>query len=121
MIAAWMLFQRVLSMQGLPSKPPSKSRPVDERGFIRSYAGLNEETEQRVKRFEQETRAMLSREDRSPHASIINMGSRLLAGGSRLVNLDDELERAREDLENEDIYDQLADNPSSTFSLFSHF
>lgn len=55
---------------------------------------------------------MLSREDRSPHSSVTNMGSKQL-GGIRLLNLDDELQRAKDDLENDDIYDQLADNPSS--------
>jgi hypothetical protein len=82
---------------------------------------LNEETEQRVRKFELETRAMLSREDRSP--SAVNIGTK--PPGTlddfklrRLMNLDDELLKAKADLENEDIYDQLADNPSSKFIYF---
>ncbi len=53
---------------------------------------------------------MLSREDRSPHSSIVNVGTNKQFGGLRLLNLEDELQRAKDDLENEDIYDQLADS-----------
>jgi len=100
-------------------QPPKRTKPIDEAGFIRSYAGLNEETEERVKKFELETRAMLSREDRSPYSSAQNVG----IGHNKPVKLDEininrlkldhELQRAKDDLENEDFYDQLADNPSS--------
>ncbi|XP_035705583.1 uncharacterized protein LOC110845747 isoform X4 [Folsomia candida] len=101
------------NIYGLPTNSSKKGKPsIDDAGFIRSYAGLNEETEQRVRKFELETRAMLSREDRSPHSSIVNVGAKQL-GGIRLLNLDDELQKAKDDLENDDIYDQLAENPSS--------
>jgi hypothetical protein len=106
----------------LPSKPPKTTKPIDDAGFIRSYAGLNEETEQRVRKFELETRAMLSREDRSPHSSAVNVGVgpikpvKIEDMNINRLKLDDELQRAKDDLENEDIYDQLADNPSSESS-----
>lgn len=78
-----------------------------------------------MRKFELETRAMLSREDRSPHSSIVNVGAKQL-GGIRLLNLDDELQKAKDDLENDDIYDQLAENPSSkscwsrTLTIFNY-
>ncbi|ODN05315.1 Rho GTPase-activating protein 21, partial [Orchesella cincta] len=107
--------------QSLPADPKAElCKPVDEKGFIRSYAGLNEVTERRIRNFELETRAMLSRDDRSPNSSVFNIG----AGSNKPVKaiddireqqlkLDDALRRAKDDLETEDIYDQIADNPSS--------
>ncbi|CAL8095293.1 unnamed protein product [Orchesella dallaii] len=107
--------------KSLPADPkPELCKPVDEKGFIRSYAGLNEVTERRIRNFELETRAMLSRDDRSPNSSVFNIG----AGSNKPVKviddikeqqlkLDDALRRAKDDLETEDIYDQIADNPSS--------
>lgn len=65
---------------------------------------------------------MLSREDRSPHSSANNVGpsgisTKPVKGIDDLrihrLKLDDELQRAKDDLENDDFYDKLADNPSS--------
>jgi len=109
---------------------------VDESGLIRSYAGLGQETEERVRQFEMETRAMLYRDGRSPG---LTAGGRDSTGSGSGLNgqpfstspgpgpkqtedeklrqeklrLDAEWRRAKDDLENEDFYDQLADNPSS--------
>lgn len=97
-------------LQGLPPNP----RPIDEGGLIRSYAGLGEETEQRVKQFELETKALLLREGRSPINS--KRSSEEIVTDPILLNrqkVEAELKKAKDDLENEDFYDQLADNPSS--------
>lgn len=92
-------------------------KPVDEKGFIRSYAGLNEVTERRIRNFEMETKAMLCRDDRSPNSSALNIGTKPIKGiediRQQQMRLDDELRKAKDDLEQEDIYDQIADNPSS--------
>ncbi|CAG7815071.1 unnamed protein product, partial [Allacma fusca] len=152
--------QPVHNTYGLPLAPaPLKSneRAIDESGLIRSYAGLGAETEQRVRQFELETRAMLTRDGRSPNpnnsafvaASVpttitssipskpvgqqgISPQSNQPEEERRLekLRLEAEWRKAKDDLENEDFYDQLADNPSSIvhhrehglppFALLSH-
>lgn len=94
-------------------------KPVDEKGFIRTYAGLNEVTERRIRNFERETKAMLYRDDRSPNSSVLNVGPNKPIKGiedirQQQMKLDDALKKAKDDLEQDDIYDQIADNPSST-------
>ena len=122
--------------QELPASTSTKSA-VDESGHIRSYASLGAETEQRVRQFEMETRAMLTRDGRSPNptgvaASAFSFNrpiSTSAAGGlptseeERLrfekLKVEAELRKAKDDMENEDFYDQLADNPSSKIELDS--
>ena len=110
-----------LLIQGLP---PSNSRPVDESGLIRSYAGLGEETEQRVKQFEMETRALLHRDARSPVLSNSTNYMRKIDNGNgdpikqERMRVEAAWKRAKDDLERDDFYDQLADNPSSEQHYF---
>lgn len=98
--------------------PQDAYKPVDEKGFIRSYAGLNDETSRRIRNFELETRAMLYRDDRSPNSSVINVGTNKSIKGiedikKEQMKLDDAIRQAKHELETEDIFDQIADNPSS--------
>jgi hypothetical protein len=94
---------------------------VDESGLIRSYAGLGQETEERVRQFEMETRAMLHRDGRSPGLSGgsregVN-GQQNGPPGSKLsdeekmkqekLRLEAEWRKAKDDMETEDFYDQL--------------
>jgi len=106
-----------------------RDRSVDESGLILSYAGLGEETEKRVRQFEMETRAHLYRDARSPGLpsasagiygtttgpSGVGSGNKPEPGklSAEKIRLEAEWRKAKEDLENEDFYDQLADNPSS--------
>lgn len=112
-------------LQGLPPHPLDKDRSVDESGLIRSYAGLGEETEQRVRQFEMETRAHLYRDTRSPGlpSGIYGTTTKQPPETEKLkqekIKIEAEWRRAKEDLENEDFYDQLADNPSSELHTMS--
>ena len=109
---------------------------MDESGHIRSYASLGAETEQRVRQFEMETRAMLTRDGRSPNPTGVaasafafnRPGSASSSGLPRSeeerlrfekLKVEAELRKAKDDMENEDFYDQLADNPSSKIELDS--
>lgn len=78
----------------------SDQSPSDDMA-IRSYAGLNASTQERIRKFEMETRAMLQRETQRHRKELIDK-----------QKLEEQLQKAKRDLETEDIFDRLADNPS---------
>ena len=90
------------SSQLAPSEPISL---LGDEVAIRSYTGLSASTQERIRRFEMETRAMLHR-DLTKHRRETE---RRELERKRLEEL---WQRAKQDMESEDILDQLADNPS---------
>ncbi|XP_066969755.1 rho GTPase-activating protein 21 isoform X18 [Macrobrachium rosenbergii] len=81
---------------------------------IRSYAGLSASTQERIRRFEMETRAMLHR-DLTKHRRETE---RRDLERKRLEEL---WQKAKQDMESEDILDQLADNPTEVVRKFSDY
>nr|XP_045597561.1 uncharacterized protein LOC123757768 [Procambarus clarkii] len=79
---------------------------------IRSYAGLSASTQERIRRFEMETRAMLHR-DLTRHRRETE---RRDVERQRLEEL---WQRAKQDMESEDILDQMADNPTEVVRKIS--
>ncbi|PSN52317.1 hypothetical protein C0J52_08535 [Blattella germanica] len=71
-----------------------------EDGTIRTYAGLSATTQERIRRFERETRAMLQRDQTRQRREA----------EKRRIEL--ELLQAKRDMESEDVLDAIADNPS---------
>lgn len=84
---------------------PETSSLFGDEVAIRSYAGLSASTQERIRRFEMETRAMLHR-DLTKHRRETE---RRDVERRRLEEL---WQRAKQDMESEDILDQLADNPT---------
>ncbi|XP_075237153.1 rho GTPase activating protein at 19D isoform X2 [Lycorma delicatula] len=83
---------------------------IDEEGAIKTYTGLSSATQERIRRFEMETKAMLHRD-----ASRTRLG-----GPSKEENrewerqrIDREWQQAKRELEVDDILDRIADNPSA--------
>lgn len=72
---------------------------------IRTYAGLSASTQERIRRFEMETRAMLMKKDVTRHRREVLDKHKV----------EEELQKAKKDLETEDIFDKLADNPSRKY------
>ena len=72
---------------------------------IRSYSGLDATTLERIRRFEQETQAMLQRDP----VRMRRDAEKWLADKQLIEK---KLQQAKRELENEDILDHLADNPS---------
>ena len=102
---------------GAPSQQSSQFTPETSSLFgdevaIRSYAGLSASTQERIRRFEMETRAMLHR-DLTRHRRETE---RRDAERQRLEEL---WQRAKQDMESEDILDQLADNPTGKIGTIS--
>merc|ERR1712142_1264749 len=81
---------------------------------IRSYAGLSASTQERIRRFEMETRAMLHRDMRRHRKET----EKRAVERSRL---EEALQRAKQDMESEDILDQLADNPTDMVKKISDY
>ena len=91
---------------------PISSRPSSTfEGPMHSYKDWKANTQERIKRFEEETRAMLER-DPTKH---MKPSSKL---DITKQSLDEALGKAKEELESYDIYDYIADNPSGR-SFFS--
>ena len=88
-----------------PAQPQFDPSLLGDEVAIRSYAGLSANTQERIRRFEQETRAMLKR-DVNRHR---RESKKWEVDRKRL---EEEWYRAKCDLESDDILDQLADNPS---------
>lgn len=78
---------------------------------IRSYAGLSASTQERIRRFEMETRAMLHR-DLTRHRRETE---RRDVERQRLEEL---WQRAKQDMESEDILDRMADNPTGEIGTY---
>lgn len=91
---------------------PEATSLVGDEVAIRSYAGLSASTQERIRRFEMETRAMLHR-DLTRHRRETE---RRDVERQRLEEL---WQRAKQDLESEDILDQLADNPTGEIKICS--
>lgn len=91
---------------------PETSSLFGDEVAIRSYAGLSASTQERIRRFEMETRAMLHR-DLTRHRRETE---RRDAERQRLEEL---WQRAKQDMESEDILDQLADNPTGKIGSVS--
>lgn len=91
---------------------PETSSLFGDEVAIRSYAGLSASTQERIRRFEMETRAMLHR-DLTRHRRETE---RRDAERQRIEEL---LQRAKQDMESEDILDQLADNPTGKIGTIS--
>ncbi|KAG0721507.1 hypothetical protein GWK47_046303 [Chionoecetes opilio] len=102
---------------GAPTQQSSQFTPETASLFgdevaIRSYAGLSASTQERIRRFEMETRAMLHR-DLTRHRRETE---RRDVERQRLEEL---WQRAKQDMESEDILDQLADNPTGKTGTIS--
>lgn len=91
---------------------PETSSLFGDEVAIRSYAGLSASTQERIRRFEMETRAMLHR-DLTRHRRETE---RRDVERQRLEEL---WQRAKQDMESEDILDQLADNPTGKIGTIS--
>lgn len=81
---------------------------------IRSYSGLDATTLERIRRFEQETQAMLQRDP----VRMRRDAEKWLADKQLIEK---KLQQAKRELENEDILDHLADNPSGKCILIKKF
>ncbi|KAK7073747.1 hypothetical protein SK128_025901 [Halocaridina rubra] len=81
---------------------------------IRSYAGLSASTQERIRRFEMETRAMLHR-DLNKHRRETERRD------IERRKLEELWQRAKQDMESEDILDQLADNPTEVVRKISDY
>lgn len=73
---------------------------------IRSYRDLSANTQERIRRFEEETRAML---ERDPSKQQRRLSTRLEFDRE---TLEEAWQKAKRDLEEEDLLDLMADNPS---------
>ncbi|XP_050691125.1 uncharacterized protein LOC126982886 isoform X3 [Eriocheir sinensis] len=93
---------------------PETSSLFGDEVAIRSYAGLSASTQERIRRFEMETRAMLHR-DLTRHRRETE---RRDVERQRLEEL---WQRAKQDMESEDILDQLADNPTEVVRKISDY
>ncbi|XP_071551825.1 uncharacterized protein [Panulirus ornatus] len=93
---------------------PETSSLFGDEVAIRSYAGLSASTQERIRRFEMETRAMLHR-DLTRHRRETE---RRDAERQRLEEL---WQRAKQDMESEDILDQMADNPTEVVRKISDY
>uniref|UniRef100_A0A1B6CU09 Rho GTPase-activating protein 21 n=1 Tax=Clastoptera arizonana TaxID=38151 RepID=A0A1B6CU09_9HEMI len=83
------------------------AKPVEDDGSIRTYTGLSATTQERIRRFELETKAMLHRD-----------GSRSRRDEKRdpekdKERIDREWQQAKRELEADDLLDRIADNPSA--------
>lgn len=74
---------------------------------FRSYAGLSASTQERIRRFEMETRAMMQRDVARHRREMPDKRK-----------IEEELQKAKQDLETEDIFDRIADNPSGKLAFF---
>lgn len=82
------------------------ARPIYSDGIaIRSYRDLTANTQERIRRFEEETRAMLDRDTSKQR----RLSSRLEFDRQ---TIEDAWQKAKKDLEEEDLLDLMADNPS---------
>ncbi|XP_069677566.1 uncharacterized protein RhoGAP19D isoform X4 [Periplaneta americana] len=72
---------------------------------IRTYAGLSATTQERIRRFERETKAMLQRDPTRQHRETERREAE-----KRRIEI--ELQQAKRDMESEDFLDEIADNPS---------
>lgn len=81
---------------------------------IRSYRDLTANTQERIRRFEEETRAMLDRDT-----------SKQRRPSTRLEfdrqTIEDAWQKAKKDLEEEDLLDLMADNPSGKIQSISSY
>jgi len=72
---------------------------------IRTYAGLSALTQERIRRFERETKAMLQRD-------LSRQRSEAEWREADRKRIEMELQQAKRDMESEDLLDRIADNPS---------
>lgn len=79
---------------------------------IRSYAGLSASTQERIRKFEMETRAML-------HRDLTRHRRETEKRDVERQRLEELWQRAKQDMESEDILDQLADNPTGKIKAYS--
>ncbi|GLH06613.1 GTPase-activating protein CdGAPr [Gryllus bimaculatus] len=77
----------------------------DDAATIRTYTGLSATTQERIRRFELETKAMLQR-DQSRHRQELERRE------AEKRRIEQEWQQAKRDLESEDLLDKLADNPA---------
>ncbi|XP_043231294.1 rho GTPase-activating protein 23-like isoform X3 [Amphibalanus amphitrite] len=96
--------QRLSSESASAPSLPVTEPAVQDDTAIRSYAGLSETTQERIRRFEEETRAMLQRDKlREREARDLDL---------QRQRIEREWARAKQDLEHPDFLDELADNPA---------
>ncbi|XP_068082173.1 rho GTPase-activating protein 21 [Anabrus simplex] len=81
----------------------SLAKTSSEDGTIRTYAGLSATTQERIRRFEQETKAMLQRDQtRHRHEQL----------EAEKLRIEHQLQQAKKDLETDDTLDKIADSIS---------
>ncbi|KAJ9597846.1 hypothetical protein L9F63_011288, partial [Diploptera punctata] len=80
------------------------SAPIED-GTIKTYAGLSATTQERIRRFERETKAMLQRD-------LTRQRRDTERREAEKRRIDMELQQAKRDMESEDLLDEIADNPS---------
>uniref|UniRef100_A0A0P4W3D0 Rho-GAP domain-containing protein n=1 Tax=Scylla olivacea TaxID=85551 RepID=A0A0P4W3D0_SCYOL len=102
-----------------PSQQSSQFTPETSSLFgdevaIRSYAGLSASTQERIRKFEMETRAML-------HRDLTRHRRETERRDAERQRIEEELQRAKQDMESEDLLDQLADNPSEVVRKISDY
>ncbi|XP_045115664.1 rho GTPase-activating protein 21-A-like isoform X7 [Portunus trituberculatus] len=103
----------------VPSQQSSQFTPETSSLFgdevaIRSYAGLSASTQERIRKFEMETRAML-------HRDLTRHRRETERRDAERQRIEEELQRAKQDMESEDLLDQLADNPSEVVRKISDY
>lgn len=91
---------------------PETSSLFGDEVAIRSYAGLSASTQERIRRFEMETRAML-------HRDLTRHRRETERRDAERLRLEELWQRAKQDMESEDILDQLADNPTGKIGTIS--
>ncbi|XP_037084643.1 rho GTPase-activating protein 21-like [Pollicipes pollicipes] len=90
-----------------PDAPPQDDTAIP------SYAGLSQTTQERIRRFEEETlRAMLQREKLKSECEAKDLDL-------QRARIEREWARAKQDLEQPDFLDELADNPAGVWYPFS--
>ncbi|XP_042207137.1 rho GTPase-activating protein 21-B-like isoform X2 [Homarus americanus] len=93
---------------------PEMAALVGDEVAIRSYAGLTASTQERIRRFEMETRAML-------HRDVTRHRRETERRDIERQRLDELWQRAKQDMESEDILDQMADNPTEVVRKISDY
>jgi hypothetical protein len=86
--------------QPSPPQPSEPVRPTDG-ATIHTYAGLSASTQERIRRFEMETKAMMSRDP-------TKLRGEMKEADKQKLELD--WQKAKQELES-DILDEIADNP----------
>ncbi|KDR20991.1 Rho GTPase-activating protein 21 [Zootermopsis nevadensis] len=91
--------------QQQPLRQDGGSMPGSDEGTIRTYAGLSATTQERIRRFERETKAMLQRD-----LTRQRRDTEWREADKKRIEI--QLQQAKRDMESEDFLDEIADNPS---------